>query len=117
MAYGAAKSLRVYANDVNQWLPKGFRRSQKVPLVSGSHFGVDEMVVASWEDCKLDNPAVDRFEWALEDLKENGIPIFDRVVSGPEMLDEIKNVGCSENAAFQSAEGTWWSVRTIKRRA
>ncbi len=104
VGYGAAKSLKVYANDVNQWLPRGFEEAEKYNWFQ-DNFGVDEIVVASWEGCRLDNPSVVEFESALEKLQENGVPIFDRVVSGPEMLEEIKNVGCSESSALHRIEG------------
>lgn len=104
IAFGAAKSLKVYANDVNQWLPRGFEEAKKYNWFL-ENFGVDEMVVASWESCKLDNPAVLEFQSALKDLKENGVSVFDRVVSGPQMMEEIESLGCSEKVAFHRIEG------------
>lgn len=105
IGYGAVKSMKVYANDVNQWLPEGFQEAERYAWFQ-KHFGVDEMLVASWDGCKMDDDAVIEFDRALENAKEeNGVPIFDRVVCGPEMLEQIKDLGVSDKAAFRRIQG------------
>ena len=57
---GAARSLKVHANNVKQWLPKNFEASEDYDWFI-ERFGVDEMVAISWPGCTLDNPDVLKF--------------------------------------------------------
>lgn len=101
---GSVKSLKVYANDVRQWLPSGFTEAVIYDEFE-KRFGVDEMVVLSWEDCKIDNPQVLEFQRKLIDAKIDGKPIFDRVVSGPDTIAGLGDIGVTEGRAKARLSG------------
>ena len=101
---GSLRSLKVQANDFRQWLPSGFEEAQIFDDFV-SRFGVDEMVVLSWEGCKIDNPEVQEFRAELESLQANGQNLFSRVICGPDVLDEIMAIGVRESEAMQRIEG------------
>lgn len=96
--YGGVKSLKVYATDVRQWLPEDYHES-KVYDVFKSRFGVDEMVVASWEDCSLNNPDVLVFQQALAEAHDEFGPLFINVTSGIRMRQQIVAAGVPEATA------------------
>ena len=95
---GSIKSLKVYANDIRQWLPSGFKEAVTYDDFV-KRFGVDEMVVLSWDQCKLNNPTVSEFRLTLEKLELDGIRVFEKVISGQEMLTQIEGMGVSNRTA------------------
>ena len=101
---GSIKSLKVQANDVRQWLPSGFEEAVVYDEFV-SRFGIDEMLVLSWEGCKIGNPKVDEFQRALEESEVDGIKLFDRVLSGPSVLQQIQDVGVSRKTAENRVRG------------
>ncbi|MDG1875145.1 MAG: MMPL family transporter [Mariniblastus sp.] len=101
---GSVKSLKVQANDVRQWLPSGFEEAVVYDEFV-SRFGIDEMLVLSWEDCKLGNPKIQEFQTALEDAEANGKKLFNRVISGPTVLQQIRDVGVSRKTAESRVRG------------
>ena len=101
---GSLKSLKVYANDVRQWLPSGFEEAVTYDNFV-TRFGIDEMVVLSWEDCKLNNPEVIQLQRSLQNLEIDGKEVFSRVVSGPDMLTQIESIGVSPSTARKRVEG------------
>ena len=101
---GSLKSLKVYANDVRQWLPSGFEEAVTYDKFV-TRFGIDEMVVLSWEDCKLNNPEVIQLQRSLQNLEIDGKEVFSRVVSGPDMLTQIESIGVSPATARERVEG------------
>ena len=101
---GSLKSLKVRSNDFRQWLPSGFEEAQIFDDFV-SRFGVDEMVVMSWEGCKIGNPEIQEFQAALETVETDGRRIFSRVVSGPDVLEEIQAIGVSKSEALQRMQG------------
>ena len=102
---GAKESLKVYASDIRQWLPKEFEEG-KVYDEFLNRFGVDEMLVVSWEDCHLKNPQVINFQNKLtEAVSEENKPWFERVTSGPDMLSQLRAMGLSESLGRQRLDG------------
>ena len=101
---GSIKSLKVYANDVRQWLPNGFEEAETYDSFL-ELFAVDEMVVLSWEDCKLDNPVVLDFQRELEKAEIDGQRVFSRVTSGPSMLGQLNDIGVSPSKALSRIRG------------
>ncbi len=100
IVYGAVRSLTGdFKNDINQWLPNGFEEAETYAWF-GENFGVDEMVVASWPDCRLGNAQVNDFARALAEAEVDDVPVFERVVTGPQVLEQIKtDVGVHSNKA------------------
>ena len=96
----AAKTVvKVSENDVRQWLPKGFEEAEKHDWFT-EHFGVDEMIVASWEGCTPEDPRLGQLAEKLRDQKmSDGSFIYDRVMTGTELLTDIQDLGLGlENA-------------------
>ena len=62
---GSIKSLRVSATDIRQWLPTDFEEAVTYDKFL-DRFGIDEMVVLSWEDCKIGNPEVAQLRRAFQ---------------------------------------------------
>ena len=96
---GAVRSLKVHANDIRQWLPQGFEAAETHSWFT-SNFGVDEMVVISWEGATIGSSAVEEFRAALKASELNGAPAFSKVTSGQELAQQIKAAGVPEKAAL-----------------
>ncbi len=101
---GSLRSLKVQSNNFRQWLPSGFEEAQIFDDFV-SRFGIDEMVVMSWEDCKIGNPDVQEFRAALESIQYDGRNMFSRVICGPDILEEIQGIGVRRSEAMQRIEG------------
>lgn len=101
---GSIKSLKVQANDVRQWLPSGFEEAVVYDEFV-ARFGIDEMLVLSWEECKLGNPKIGELQTALQDAESDGQKLFDRVISGPGVLEQIQDIGVSRKAAESRIRG------------
>ncbi|MDG1510664.1 MAG: MMPL family transporter [Mariniblastus sp.] len=109
---GSIKSLRVSATDIRQWLPTDFEEAVTYDKFL-DRFGIDEMVVLSWEDCKLGNPEVTQLRKAFqeatlpdpagEDLPR--LPAFSKVMSGEQMLYQLKDSGLPEIIAKKRMQG------------
>ncbi|MCP4774615.1 MAG: MMPL family transporter, partial [Planctomycetaceae bacterium] len=109
---GSIKSLRVSATDIRQWLPTDFKEAVTYDKFL-DRFGIDEMVVLSWEDCKLGNPEVTQLRKAFqeatlpdpdgEDLPR--LPAFSKVMSGERMLYQLKDSGLPEIIAKKRMQG------------
>ena len=104
---GSVKSLKVYASDFRQWLPSGFDEAVTYDAFI-ERFGIDEMVVLSWEDCELGNPQVVEFQRALQNQEVDGQKIFSRVISGPDMLARIGDAGVNRRTARSRIEGLFF---------
>lgn len=101
---GASKSLRVYKSDIQQWLPKGFAEAETYEEFV-SRFGVDEMVVISWEGATLEDPRVTYLQNALLEQRLGDQPMFLRVTSGPEFLSRLLTTGISRDSALSRIAG------------
>ncbi len=102
---GAVSSQKVHSNDVKQWLPKNFAAAKDYDWFI-DRFGVDEMIVVSWDDCKLGDERILEFQVFLErERTKNGKPVFDRVVTADSMVNQIENVGISSKKARDRIKG------------
>ena len=81
--YGALKALKSTSNDPRQWLPKSFAETDTYDWFQ-SQFGTDEIAVASWPGCDLDDPRVEQLSETLAQSK-----YFDRVRTGPNAIREL----------------------------
>lgn len=104
LLHGTFNALKVQSSDLRQWLPQGYEES-KIYDAFKSRFGEDEMIVASWEDCKIDNPAVLDLQETLANLSDEEGPVFNRVTSGALVRSQIMNSGASRSAATRRLEG------------
>jgi len=113
---GTVRSLKVYQSDFRQWLPDGFEESQTYDSFL-ERFGVDEMIVISWEDCTIDNPQVRTLQEALENAtvpvkqivdgveSEVETKLFSRVLTGPDLVATIQQTGVRAQVAEKRVTG------------
>ena len=100
----AFRALKVYSSDVMQWLPAGFEQAKTYDWFK-TEFGIDEMIVISWEGCTLTDPRLQQMQTALDGAQMNDQSTFVRVSSGPRMLQRIVDVGLSEQRAKARLQG------------
>ncbi len=97
--------VKVSENDIKQWLPKGFEEAEDHDWFT-EHFGVDEMIVASWPGCTIDDPRLNTFAEKLRTQKmSDGTVIYNRVLTGREMLRQIEYLGVKESSARKRLSG------------
>ncbi len=101
VGFGAFKALRSTSNDPRQWLPKGFAETDTYDWFD-KQFGTDEVAVVSWPGCNLNDPRVTQLSEAIESS-----PYFDRVRSGPNVLQELidSGSGITQAAALRRLNG------------
>lgn len=97
VGWGAYKAHDVRDNSVLGWLPEGspvtvaYRKFLRI-------FGPDEAVLASWDGCTLDDPAVERLAEAIEAHREaaaagKGPSWFASVSTGTRLRDRVAEAG------------------------
>lgn len=97
--------VQISENDIKQWLPKGFEEAEKHDWFT-QHFGVDEMIVASWPGCTEDDPRLQTFADRLRDQKmSDGSAIYDRILTGNQILTQIEEVGVNRSKAKDRVSG------------
>ena len=102
---GAISSQKVHSNNVKQWLPKNFSASKDYDWFI-ERFGVDEMIVISWDDCKLGDERINEFRVFLErESTDTGRKVFDRVVTAETMVGNIESLGISRRKARKRIQG------------
>lgn len=104
LIYGTVNALKVTSTDLRQWLPQNYEES-KIYDHFKARFGEDEMIVASWDQCKIDNPDVLTLQDALTKVEDEEGPIFNRVTSGAVIRSQIMNSGASRSEATRRLEG------------
>jgi predicted RND superfamily exporter protein len=104
LIYGTVNALKVKSSDLRQWLPQNYEES-KIYDQFKSRFGEDEMIVASWDQCKIDNPAVLELQDALLQVEDGQGPVFNRVTSGAVVRSQIMNSGVSRTQAKNRLKG------------
>lgn len=87
---GVRKSIRTNSNNAADWLPANYTESKEL-LWFRDHFISAQFVLASWEGCTLGD--TDRLRLLSSKLRavksETGEPLFDRVITGPEMIAQL----------------------------
>lgn len=111
---GTVRSLKVYASDIRQWLPDGFEESLVYDEFT-KRFGIDEMVVVSWEGCTIENLQIRQLQEALEQSTTQSKPdengntastnLFDRIMTGPDLIARIQNSGVRRKFAYKRVQG------------
>ncbi len=105
VVYGAVRALGVFSNDVKQWLPQGFEESVRYEWFVDS-FGLDEMAVVSWDGCTKEDPRLAKLARDLAGaVAEDGKPVFSKIITGPEILQSIIDLGWDPEVAFKRCAG------------
>jgi uncharacterized protein len=108
VALGVHGALKSNSNDPRQWLPRGFEETKKY-LRFHQHFGRDEISVATWPGCTLDDGRVERLAAAMVGPNAKAGPkYFDRVITGPRILDQLtsKPLQLPRREAIRRLQGT-----------
>ncbi len=88
LLWGTGGAVSRFQNDVRQWLPRGFEEADRYAWYL-DRFGVDEMVVISWDGCTITDPRIEQFSAKLVQGDAQGREVFRRVTTGPEMLERL----------------------------
>ena len=104
IGFGAVKGMKIAPTDIRKLLPANFEESQVYEQFK-SRFGVDEMIVASWDGCQIDNPSVLEFQDALTAASDDQGPIFNNVTSGIKMRYQIESASVPTQVASKRISG------------
>lgn len=102
--FGAVKGMKIAPTDIRKLLPTNFEEAQIYEEFK-SRFGVDEMIVASWDECVIDNPAVLEFQDALTAAGDEQGPVFVNVTSGIKMRYQIESANVPTRVASKRLSG------------
>ena len=102
--YGAIKGKKIAPTDIRKLLPTNFEEAQVYDQFK-ARFGVDEMIVASWDECVIDNPAVLEFQDALTAARDLQGPVFVNVTSGIKMRYQIESASIPSRVAAKRLSG------------
>ncbi|MBI2479636.1 MAG: hypothetical protein HYV60_13695, partial [Planctomycetia bacterium] len=86
--YAAHRAEESVENRPDDWLPAHFQETQSLRWLEDV-FGGDELLMISYPGCSLDDRRLPAFADQLELAKSAGMPIFRRVVTGRDLLDEL----------------------------
>lgn len=107
MYVGTREALRSNNNDVKAWLPAAYEETSTYQWYR-ERFESDLFVLASWEGCTLDNPALERLARKLVPPEggQEEPPFFKRAVTGRQLFDElVEKQGLSEEEAIARLKG------------
>lgn len=110
--YGDLAAIRSNINDVRDWLPSHFPETKQYAWFR-EQFGSEEFVVVSWPGCDLDDPRLEQLsakltERSVASESQANTPLFTRVTTGREMLDELTTprFGLTRGQALSRLQGT-----------
>lgn len=113
--YGAMSATNSNENVLSDWLPEDFEETKSLRWFS-ERFGATEMMVVTWDGCQLDDPRVDQLAERLRQGADVGesqrIKVFERVFSGPEMLEKLTSAPFNLKPKQALARMRGWLVGT-----
>ena len=90
--FGAFSATNSNENIVSDWLPPHFEETKRLEWFV-ERFGSTEMMVVTWNGCRLDDHRVDQFAESLRSptkvSKSTRLELFERVLTGPEMFRKL----------------------------
>ncbi len=106
---GTRRALWSNKNDVKSWLPSAYEETATFHWYR-SHFESDMFILASWEDCTLDSPALELLARKLlppeSDLERDDKPrFFSTATTGRRLLDVLVEQGVDRQAAIERLKG------------
>jgi predicted RND superfamily exporter protein len=107
VAMEAVQALQPHVNSPLEWIPateKGRREYDQFC----EKFGSGDIVIVSWDGCTIDEVALDRIAAVLRSrlFYDHSEWLFDRVVSGREMVVEFTRCGLTDAEAIARLRGT-----------
>ena len=92
IAFGAMSATNSNENVMANWLPPHFQETKRLQWFV-DRFGTTEMLVVTWDGCRLDNPEIEPLVDALKEpvpvSSTKHLELFERVLSGPEMMRKL----------------------------
>jgi predicted RND superfamily exporter protein len=112
MFVGTKRALRSNKNDVKSWLPAAYEETQTYKWYR-EHFENETFVLASWDGCTLDAPALELMAKKLcppPPDPESGRPIeeplfFQTAMTGARVLKLLEEQGLSPESALNRLKG------------
>jgi len=86
--YAAHLAEESVENRSDDWLPPHFQETQRLRWLE-STFGGDEALMISYPGCSLDDQRLPAFAKRLVATEASGKPVFRRVITGSELLQEL----------------------------
>ena len=87
--YGAQQARRSNSNRVEDWLPEHLEETQRLYWFA-DRFGSDELLMISWEGCRLDDPRLPQLAQRLRaPTSDDAAPVFRAVITGPDALARL----------------------------
>ena len=110
MLLGTQRALQSNTNDVKSWLPAAYEETATFEWYWG-HFENDAFILASWDGCTLDDPALQRVACALATSRgadgQGRSPFFSTVRTSRELLDLlVERQGVTEDEAVRRLTGS-----------
>ncbi|MCA9172221.1 MAG: MMPL family transporter, partial [Planctomycetales bacterium] len=104
--YAAHRAEESVENRPGDWLPAHFPETQRLMWLDDV-FGGDELLMISYPGCELDDQRLPALADRLESAKWEGIPVFRRVVTGRDLLEEFRGepLNLSRSAAESRLKG------------
>ena len=107
--WGAFQALQTQANSPIDWVSSDFPARQEYDQFQDL-FGAADVVVISWDDCKLSNESIDQFVLALRNaagfFDSDGQWYFQGVVSGREIIRQMtQSIGLDPAEARRRVSG------------
>jgi hypothetical protein len=110
--WGAVQAFRSISNRVVDWMPADFPATQEYYRFFGL-FGSDELLMISWEDCRLDDPRIKPYRDALlapAATPDGPRPLFREVITGPDVLASFQDKPLSMSREEALDRMTGWIV-------
>lgn len=109
LIYAAHRAEESVENRSDDWLPPHFQETQQLRWLENV-FGGDELLMISYPGCDLNDQRLSIFADELRQLRTSGKPLFRRVITGSEILEQLTNggSGISPNVAIRRLTG--WVV-------
>ncbi len=88
MSWASIGAIRSNHNEPHDWIPDEFPESRHYRWFL-EHFPGDDVLVASWDGCTLDDPRLDRLAEELRDPENSGSTLFREVHTGRSLLKQL----------------------------
>ena len=108
--YGADNARKNQANQVVDWLPKGFQETREFNWFL-EHFYEGDLLMVSWDGCKPDDPSLEEIAEVLTAPLPDGSPaLYWKVMTTPEIMRDMTSspISATDDEALERMRG--WIV-------
>ena len=101
--------LQTNTEDVLQWLPDKSEARQEYNEFERK-FGSDDFLVATWDDCTIEDPRLKLFCQKLKDNDADGL--IQSVFNGADIIDQLESeVGLSKKFILRRFQGIYFGIQ------